>query len=147
MGQVSKYPISSEVYERIFDLFTETLSSFNTKKDIAKFLDDFLTPTEQVMLAKRYAIAFLLTKGYSYREISKILRVSISTIGFVSLDLKIGRSYRKVISRIMKNERTKESIDDMVSKVLSVLSAGGSKSGSWRSLKDEIENKKRKKVF
>ncbi len=147
MTQVSKYLISDEVYERIFDIFVKAFLNLNTKKDITNFLNDFLTPTEQIMLAKRFAIAFLLTKGYSYREISEILRVSTSTIGFVSMDLKLKKYYRNVVDEIFKDERVEESIEKVVSKVLGILSSGGSKSGSWRSLKSEIENKKRKKPF
>ena len=147
MTQVSKYPVSKEVYERIFDIFLYTLAGLRTKKDVADFLEEFLTPTERVMFAKRFAVAFLLTKGYCYREISQILRVSISTIGFVSLDLKIGKNYKKVVSQIVKSGEIKESLEFVTRKALEVLSAGVSKSGSWRYLKNEIESKRKKKPF
>ena len=147
MPQVSKYPISKDVYERIFDVFLKTLAGLKTKKQVSGFLKEFLTPTEQVMLAKRLAIAFLITKGYSYREIANILRVSVSTIGFASLDLKDGENYKKVIDKVLKNEEVDEFIENVGEKVAALFSVGGSKSGAWRYLKSEIQNKSKSKVF
>ncbi len=147
MPQVSKYPISKDVYERIFDVFLKTLAGLKTKKRVSGFLKEFLTPTEQVMLAKRLAIAFLLTKGYSYREVGDILRVSKSTIGFVSLDLKDGESYKRVIDKVLKNEEVEEFIENVGEKVSALFAAGGSKSSAWRYLKREIQNKRKNRVF
>ncbi len=60
MTQVSKYPISDLVYQRILEIFFETLVGIKTKAEAYQFIKDFLSPTEQTMLSKRLAIAFLL---------------------------------------------------------------------------------------
>lgn len=147
MTQVSKYPISKDVYERIFDVFLKTLAGLKKKSHFQGFLEEFLTPTEQIMLAKRLAIAFLLMKGYSYREISMILRVSLSTIGFVSLDLKEGEYYKKVVNKVLKNEEVEEFLNNVGEKVAALFATGGSKSSAWRYLKSEIQNRRKLKVF
>src|SRR3989344_7650258 len=92
MTQVSKYPVSKDVYERIFEIF----------------LKEFLTPTEQVMLAKRLSVAFLLSKDYNYREISKILRVSTGTVNRVALSYRKESHYKMVIEEILRDERMDE---------------------------------------
>ena len=43
------------------------------------FLEELLTPTEQIMLAKRLAIIFMLIENRSYYRIIKNLKVSTST--------------------------------------------------------------------
>ncbi len=147
MPQVSKYPIPKDIYKRIFDIFLKTLEGLKTKKNLEGFLNEFLTPTEQVMLAKRLAIAFLILKGYSYREISEILRVSISTVGFVSLDLKEGTYYKKVIEKVLRNEEVEDFIESVGEKVATLFAAASSKSGSWRYLRDEIRKRRMRKAF
>lgn len=148
MSQVSKYPISKDAYRRIFEIFLESISGLKTKKQLAGFLDEFLSPTEQVMLAKRLAIAFLLAKKYDYREISKILRVSTGTISRVATSLKLNKNFRGVIDNLLKNEEMEKFWLNIGEKVASILSAGGkTKSGAWVYLKEEIRKKKQDKSF
>lgn len=82
MAQVSRYPISKEIYDRCWEIFTKTLVGIRTSKDAEEIVSDLLTPTEKIMLVKRLSIALLLSKGYEYREIIKLLRVSFPTIAF-----------------------------------------------------------------
>lgn len=146
MAQVSKYPVSKDVYERIFDLFIKAISDLGSRKDTSGFIQELLTPTEQVMITKRLAIAFLLAKKYEYREISKILRVSTSTVSRVAYSYKEGKYFSNSIDKILKDEKTEEFISGVGEAIAKLLAAGGSKSGSWRYLKDEIR-KKKEKVF
>src|SRR3989338_6618179 len=100
MTQVSKYPISKEVADRLFEVFIKSLLNVRNNREAQDFVYDLFSPTEKIMLAKRIAIAFLLLKGYQYREISKLLRVSLTTIGSVNLSLKLGRgAYQKILER------------------------------------------------
>ncbi len=147
MTQISKYPVSKEVYNRVFEIFLKTVTGLYTKKTTANFLKEFLTPTEQVMLAKRLSVAFLLAKGYQHREISKILRVSTGTVNRVSISYKEGEYYGEVIEKILKDEKTDEFWREVGTVVTGLLSSGGSKSGSWKYLKEEIRKEKESKVF
>lgn len=148
MSQVSKYPISKDVYDRCWEIFTKTIISVRTSKDADEIIKDLLTPTERVMLTKRLAIAFLLSQGYEYREISKVLRVSFPTISMVNLGLKYGNNgYKKAVDRILKDEKLKE----ILNKTAQLLITPGTKgmgSGTWRYLKDELKKRsKDRKAF
>lgn len=150
MPQVSKYPISKVVVERIFDVFIKTLVSVRNKNEADNFADDLFSPTEKIMLAKRIAIAFLLLKKYQYRKISKILRVSLNTIASVNLSLKYGKEgYRKILERIAKEENLEEFFGKTIEKLLSLPAAATKGGGTWRYLRNEVRkaNQEKKKAF
>lgn len=66
MTQVSKYPVHRDVEKRMFEIFKTTISNLKHSEEIEDFLEDFLSPVEKIMLAKRLAIAVLLAKNYTY---------------------------------------------------------------------------------
>ncbi len=150
MAQVSKYPISKVVADRIFEVFIKTLIGIKEKKEADDFIYDLFSPTEKIMLSKRIAIAFLLLKGYQYREISKILRVSLTTIGAVSLSIKHGRgSYERVLTKITRDEDLEEFFSKVVEKLLSTPASLERGRGVWRYLRDEVrkDTERKKKRF
>ncbi|OGM60034.1 hypothetical protein A3A75_01360 [Candidatus Woesebacteria bacterium RIFCSPLOWO2_01_FULL_39_10] len=53
MTQVSKYPVSKDVYDRIFEIFLKTVTGLYTKKITSNFFKEFLTQTEQVIPLRR----------------------------------------------------------------------------------------------
>lgn len=118
MAQVSKYPISKEVEKRIFEILLKTIADLRSAGEIDEFLQDFLSPVEKIMLAKRLSIAVLLAKGYDYAEIRKILRVSPPTIAQVAISLKYaGRGYKNVVERILREEKMGafwQKVDDVI---------------------------------
>lgn len=110
MGRVSRRKIHPELEERIFEVFWRYLASLKYSKDIQIFLVSLLSHTKQVMLAKRLAIAILLSKEYTYERIDDSLKVSKSTVGTIHKQLLTGaEGYKKAIKQIL-NEEKKESI-------------------------------------
>ncbi len=107
----------------MYTLFRRVLSELHSEGDITDFLDDLLTPTEKVMLAKRLAIAFLLEKGYDQRAIHTILKVSTTTVTSVNYWLlHKGRGYRNVICMVRKAEKWQvfvEGLDQTLREVFS----------------------------
>ncbi len=147
MAQVSKYPISKDVADRIFDVFIKSLIKVKNVLDAQNLANDLFSPTEKVMLAKRLVIAFLLMKEYEYREISKLLRVSLGTIASVNLSLKHGSDgYKTILDRISKEESLEDFFSNTAEKLLSIPASGGKGSGVWRSLRDEVKKSKNKKL-
>lgn len=136
MTQISKYPISKAVEQRIFEMFFGTIVDLKNSEDVSSFLEDFLTPTEKMMLAKRLAVAVMLSKNYDYRDIRKTLRVSFPMIASVNLWLKYkGRGYRKVIEQILRKEKIGEfwqKVDDVIT---DIVPPGHSNWSYWRSKK------------
>lgn len=142
MSQVSKYPLKQEVFEKMFELLSKAIINSTNKEEVESLLEDLLTPTEKIMLAKRLAIAVLLTKGYPYETIREIIHVSTPTIAMVSLSLKYkGRGFKAFASQILKEEKNNEFWDKVEDLVLGAL--GSVKGGKgWRYLREEIRRKK-----
>ena len=147
MAQISKYPISKDIADRIFDIFIKTLIKIRSESDAQNLANDLFSPTERIMFAKRLSIAFLLMKGYEYRKIRQILKVSLTTIASVNISLKFGSSgYKAILERISKEEKLEEFFLNIAEKSLSLpakVPAGG---GSWRYLLEEVRKSKRKKL-
>lgn len=149
MTQVSRYPISKDVYDRCWEIFTKTLIGIKNSQDVDEIVSDLLTPTERIMLTKRLAIAFLLTQGYEYREVEKILHVSFQTIAMVNNALRYGNNgYKKAVNRILKDEKLKDILNKTAQILITPATYGGQGSGAWRYLKRELQKKsKNRKAF
>ena len=89
----------------MYQVFEESISHLKNRGDIENFVDDLLTPTEKIMLSKRLAIAVLLAKGYNYRDICQILKISSSTINSVIKHQLInGAGYKAVVGKVLRQE-------------------------------------------
>lgn len=146
MSQISKYPISGAVAERIFEVLVKTLVSVRDKNEADNLIYDLFSPTEKVMFAKRIAIAFLLLKAYKYRTISGILRVSLTTIASVNLSLRHGRGgYEKILNKIAAEEKLGDFFSGIIEKILAAPAASGKGGAMWRYLRDEVKKERRKR--
>lgn len=147
MSQVSKYPISSDIEQRIYEVFTKTISKLSRPSQINKFFEAFLSPVERIMLAKRLSIALLLLKGYKYPEIRKVLRVSPPTISDVSMNLKyMSPEFRSVIESIIKDEKLEAFWNQVTDVISDNVPPGGVNWSSWRFRKEQ-DKKARRKAF
>lgn len=145
MPQVSKYPIRQEVYERIYELLLKTIADAHSLEEARLLLDDLLSPMERIMLAKRLAIAVLLAKGYQYKAIQGILRVSKPTVALVNLSLKYeGKGYKKFVEQVLKEEKMSEFWAKVGDLILGTM-AQGKGSGHWRYLRHELRRKRYQK--
>lgn len=115
MTQVSRRILHKQVEEQIFETLWEAISQIRNKEEIQLFLNDFLSPTERVMLAKRLAIAILLLKEKDYETIKDLLKVSNETISKISLILKINRGYQTVINKLIRTEAGRQFWQDIES--------------------------------
>lgn len=104
MSKISKNKLDSVVYARIDDNFVAVLAHMTERRDMEHFLDSLLTRTERLMFAKRLAIAVLLERGRSYAQISKALKVSSVTIGFVRNSImKDNKPYAQLIQQLSRS--------------------------------------------
>lgn len=107
--QVSKSPLSPKISKEIENSFWWILTNLQKEEEVKKFLNDFLSPTEKIMLIKRLAIAMLLLKGYTYRNIREILKVSYPTINHIQRWLaKGGRGYKIVFEKLLSQGKLGE---------------------------------------
>ena len=112
MPQISRYPLSSETRQRVYDIFLSSLANLKNKDDVEELLESLLTPTERLMVAKRISVAFLLHKGLDYREISRLLKVSTGTVSRVAYWFRTHHGYEKVIKRVLAKEGLEEIFDN-----------------------------------
>ena len=109
MSQVSKRILPKNIEERLLKNLWESFASLKNPKEVSIFLEDFFSPTEKVMFAKRIAIAILLKKNYDFRSISSLLKVSTTTVNniYKLLNLK-SKSYNLLIEKYNRKKATKE---------------------------------------
>lgn len=68
--------------------------------EVRQFLLDLCTPSELEAIVDRWWTASLLKAGHSYRDISEITGVSVTTIGRVARYLNMGEGgYRLALRR------------------------------------------------
>jgi len=112
MPQVSKHKVTKDIEKRMYEVFWNSIAGLKKSKEVEEFFSELLTPTEKIMLAKRLSIAILLLKGYEYRSISGLLKVSYATISRVSGWLRYsGEGYRKVVEKMLRREAWKEFLE------------------------------------
>lgn len=142
MAQVSRYPLPKDIEKKIYELFLDAVADVKTSREVEAFVNDFLTPTERVMLPKRLAIALLLSKGYEQRLISRYLKVSFTTITRVSNLLRVsGAGYRRVIDKIIVDEHLATFLQKIDDALVALLGPpGGLNWSRWH------ENRRRKKM-
>lgn len=125
MTQVSRNPLGKETNNEIQATLWWLLARLNSDLDIRNFLDGLLTKTEKIMLAKRLSIAFLINKGYAYRDICDVLKVSIATVCRIKEMMeKNNGDYEIFIKKLEKREELKkfsEQVDRAVSGLLSII--------------------------
>ena len=114
MSQVSKRMLSPNIQERLFQNFWEMFADIKKVKDVQTFLEDFLSPTEKIMLAKRMAIAILFSKGYDHRTISSMLKVSTTTVNNIARYLNVkSPGYQLLIKKYARKEAIKEFVQEL----------------------------------
>lgn len=148
MAQISKRLLNKKVSHRIFEIFTEVISTLNKPTDIQDFLDDLLSPTEKIMLAKRLTIAYLLLKGYKQRSICSILKVSLSTVNKVSTNLQTkGRGYKEVIGKLFTKNKLNQILDKLDTYLFELLPPTPGTNWSERKRRFYEEKKQKRKLF
>jgi TrpR-related protein YerC/YecD len=101
MPQISKVPMEKGIERKVMGAFMESLVRISSNKEMERYLLDLLTPTEQVMLAKRLAIAALFVQGATYKEVAQKLSVSTATVARVNLWLRSsGAGYKAAVEKI-----------------------------------------------
>ncbi len=80
---------------------SQAILSLDTRQEVKNFLEDLCTPAEIEAMVDRWRVAQLLDKGLSYREISDLTEVSVTTIGRVARFMEMGAGgYRLALDRL-----------------------------------------------
>jgi Trp operon repressor len=103
MPHISKRKIKKEQFEKIYEKLAHMFNSAGKNNKSKQILDEFLTRTEKIMLAKRLAIIFMLNERISIHHISEALFVSPSTVSRISWQYDTGKFSH--MSEIAKNNK------------------------------------------
>jgi len=104
MPHVSSKKLKKENLQKLYNEFSIALEKSAQKSWIKFFLNDFLTHTEKIMLAKRFAVIYLLSKDIPTSYIADSLCMSSTTILRMSLKYDIGR-YSSLLRAIKKEDK------------------------------------------
>lgn len=103
MPHISRRKLKKEQFEKIYEKLALIFDSAGKNKKSKLILEEFLTPTEKIMLSKRLAIIFMLNEKVSIHHISDTLFVSPSTVDRISLKHQFGEYSH--ISEITKKNK------------------------------------------
>ena len=80
---------------------SEALLSLQSTQEVRQFLEDLCTPAEVEAMVDRWRGAQLLNQDYSYRDISEMTEVSVTTVGRVARCIQLGAGgYRTALDRL-----------------------------------------------
>lgn len=138
MTRVSKKKLRPDIAKRLGDQLIESIVQARTKRDAAFFIDELLTETERIMLAKRFAIIAMLARGYSFGQIEKLLKVSGSTIVLTWRSFKNGQ-YPHLVHYAQRNPKKVEgtSFVDLLESLMTIMPPRAGK-GRYRVLNRSI---------
>lgn len=89
------------------DSLYKAFLTMNTPGEVRQFLLDLCTPSELEAIVDRWWTASLLKEGRSYRNISEITGISVTTIGRVARYLNMGEGGYSLALRRKKDESGK----------------------------------------
>lgn len=145
MVNISKRHLPQEVLEKIYELFFNILNKFQTKPLFSFFMNDFFTPKEKILLAKRITIIYLLLKNIEQKNIADFLKVSTSTVCKYALMLQNKDSEMiRILKSLVKKEKVFDFIDDLLA---DFLIQPGFKIGHWDLYWQHKKKKQRKETY
>mgnify|MGYP001580136124 CR=1 FL=1 len=140
MTQISRFKLKEETLEKLYSLMFEVLGK-KSKNEFLLIMNDLVSPTEKIMISKRIAVIYLLTKNIDQRTIAHTMKVSLSTISKYALLVKVSNVLPNALSNLIRNE----GIRLLISEIFVTLFPPGTPNSSWGAtweLKKEIGRKK-----
>lgn len=113
MTRISKKHIEEETIMKLYQLFFEVFSRSDDQEGFLSLINDILSPTEKIMIAKRMGIIYLLIKKVEIRTIADTLKVSTATVFFYSIvfEKKQARIIH-IINQMLTKEKVLNFLDD-----------------------------------
>ena len=132
MPHISSKKLKKETLNKLYSEFGKAFEKSARKSEAKFFLGDLLTKTEKIMLAKRFAIIYLLSKDVPVSYIAESLGVSYSTLSRMSLKYDIGK-YSSLLKTLENNNNNKD-ICRILEKILKAGLPPRAGRGSWKFL-------------
>ncbi len=133
MPHISQKKLDADIKKGLEKHFYTLLRDTGSKKR-ALVLEELLTETETIMLAKRIGMLLLIRKGVSLYKISELLGVSPSTAKRFSLAVEFGK-YKHTTDWVWKNSK-EGSLDALLESIVALAFTGKKK--SFKKFIDEL---------
>lgn len=133
MPHVSSKKLKKETLNKLYDQFGKAFEKSARTSQTKFFLADLLTKTEKIMLAKRFAVIYLLSQDVPASYIAESLGMSYSTT--TRMSIKYDRGKYASLLQTLKAEQT-----DIWKILEKILRAGLPKRygrGRWKFLYDK----------
>src|SRR3990167_9631390 len=109
MPKISRIYLNRNLEKATINLLIDCVTLLESKEEANSFLRELLTSVELRMLAKRVAVAKMLSDGYDYQTIRSYLKVTDTTIATVNKVLKYGSTtFTTILNRIREIEKERE---------------------------------------
>jgi len=125
MVQVSRRYLKPEISKKILEIFLASFSRLIDDQMIREFFNEFLTPTEKIMLAKRIVCLYLIYKKVSLLEISDVIKISTATAARYHILLEQNLTIKEIFKGILYKEKFMRLIDTFINEYLSSPSTLG----------------------
>lgn len=143
MTRISKYRLEDKVLKKLYSLMFEVISNMDEEERFIGIMNELLSLTEKIMIAKRIAIIYLLVKDIDYLVISDVLKVSSGTIAKFHSMMNKGREIKNILKGITGNEKIKDFFEELFFREPGTY--GTNWKSAWRQ-KFEIERKKQRGI-
>ena len=145
MVNLSKTPVDEKKLIKLYQLMFEIVNKAEDKDDFLGIIKDILSPPEQLMVAKRIAIIYLLIKGIDHSTIAKYLKSSRATVAKFSL-LFYDRETKLigVIGELLNKEKISHFFEDLFA---DIFIQPGLKIGHWQSYWDHKRRQRERKMI
>ncbi len=134
MPHVSSKKLKKEILNKLYTEFGKALEKSAQKSGTKFFLGDLLTKTEKIMLAKRFAIIYLLSQDVPISYIVESLGVNYPTLSRMSLKYDIGK-YSSLLKTLREKDKT--NIWRILEKILKAGLPPRYGRGRWKFLYDK----------
>ncbi|EKE15283.1 MAG: hypothetical protein ACD_12C00092G0001 [uncultured bacterium] len=114
MPQISKRDLPKDKLNKAFDLFFDLIVNINNKNQAETLLQELLTPTEKIMIAKRIACFYLFTKDVPSSQIGQLIKLSQSTICHFKYLFNNSHEIKKFFSKRINDEQIKLFLKDIL---------------------------------
>lgn len=142
MVNISKRPVDEKKLFKLYQLFFEVVESAGDRDGFLELIQDILTPIEQVMIAKRIAIIYLLLKNVDQKDIVEYVKVSRSTVSkFKLLFYQKNSKLIRIIESLLKNEKISHFFEDIFADLFTRVGYYHDKQLEWQRERRKEEKK------
>lgn len=145
MVNLSKIPVDQNKLSKLYHLLFEIVNTVGDKDDFLGLIKDILSPSEQLMIAKRIAIIYLLMKGVDQSAIAEYLKTSRATVAKFSLLFYDKETQLiAIISELLSKEKISHFLEDLFA---DLFIRPGIKIGHWQMYWDHKRKQTERKMI